>query len=143
MSGSTARTGRLGKAVIEGTLVRRLTEWGVNPTSGESAWGDSDSEGYTNRLPTRKDCTGSIAGKFDEDEPIYDVFKAGDVVLLVLWQTTTAGDYWYFERVVITSFNLVYNQDTQEVVGWTSNWGADGRFYAPGEVGAPSATLPT
>jgi len=25
------------------------------------------------------------------------------------------------------------NIDTEEVIGWTSEWGADGKFYYPGE----------
>lgn len=140
MSGSTARSGRDGKAVVEDALIARLTQWNLNETASESAWGDSDSEGFTNRKTARKDATGQIQGKFDEDTPVYQVFRVGDQPKLVLWEN--ADDYWVFPSSHIQSFNLVYDQDTQEVVGWTSDFGADGRYYCPGEDGAPVETLP-
>jgi hypothetical protein len=138
--GSTARSGELGKAVIEDTLVARITKWSLEDSVGESAWGDSDSEGYTNRKAARKDCTGSLEGKFDEDSPVYDLFATGDIVELVLWETAT--DYWAFPRALMKNFKITYDQDTKEVVGWTADFGADGKFYRPGAVGAPAHTLP-
>lgn len=138
---STAVSGRDGKAVVDGSLVARLTQWSINPSTSESAWGDSDSQGYTARARARKDCTGSIQGKFDTGSKIYTLFEAGDIVELVLWED--ASNYWAFPRVLITSFNLVFDQDTQEVVGWTADFGADGIFYRPGASGAPTETLPS
>lgn len=143
MSSSTARTGKDGKAVVDGTLIARLTQWNFQETADGSAWGDSDGAGYTNRTAGRKDLTGTIEGKFDTDDDVYDVFRPGDIVELILWQTTTAGDYWALPRVLIQNFSLTYNVDTQEVVGWTANFGSDGIYYAPGEAGAPSETLPS
>ena len=139
---TTAITGRNGKAVADDTQVARTTEWNITLTSGETAWRDSDSAGYTNRLSTFLDATGSVAGKYDSSNEIWDIFFIGDKPKLVLWQTTTAGDYFAFPCVLITSFAYVVNQDTQEVVGWTANWGADGIFYFPGQAGAPTETLP-
>jgi len=138
---TTAISGRLGKAVVDDALVLRLTQWSINPTAGESAWADSDSAGYTNRKTARLDCTGSIEGKFDTGTPVYTQFVAGDAVQLVLWQDATL--YWAFPCVIITGFNFSFNQDSQEVVGWSADFGADGIFYRPGQVGAPSETLPT
>lgn len=138
---STAISGRLGKAVVDDALILRLTQWTVNPTAGESAWGDSDSAGYTNRKKARLDCTGSIEGKFDTGTKIYTQFVAGDCVKLVLWEDAT--NYWVFPSVLITSFNFTVNQDNQEVVGWTADFGADGIFYRPGQSGASTETLPS
>jgi len=140
-SNSTARTGSAGKAVVDDNLVARLTEWNFNPTAAESAWGDSDSAGYTNRVAGRKDGTGSITGKFDTDTKIYDLFMPGDVVKLVLWETAT--DYWVIECALITSFTIAYNQDSKEVVEWSADFGADGKYYYPGEAGASVETLPS
>lgn len=143
MSSANALTGHLGKAVVGSILITKLTMWRISDTVGESAWGDSESAGYTNRAAARRDATGAIGGKFDTTKKPYNVFRAGDIVTLVLWQTTTAGDYWAFPRVLIQSFDLEINPDTKEVVGWTSNWGSDGIFYSPGMAGAPSHSLPS
>lgn len=140
-SSSTARTGSAGKAVVDDTLVARLTEWTFNPTADESAWGDSDSAGYTNRVSGRKDGTGSITGKFDTTNKVYDLFMPGDTVKLVLWESAT--DYWVLECALITSFTVTYNQDTKEVVEWSADFGADGKYYYPGESGAPTEILPS
>lgn len=136
----SARSGELGKAVVDGTLVARLTQWTVNPTASETTWGDSDSAGYTNRKKARLDCTGTIEGKFDDDNPVYDLFDVGDSPKLVLWENAT--DYWVFPCCLIQKFSINYNQDTKEVVGWTADFGSDGIFYRPGQAGAPSETLP-
>lgn len=139
-NGTTARTGKDAKAVVDDELIARMTSWAFNPSAGETAWGDSDSEGYTNRACGRKDGTGSTAGKFDEDTPVYDLFIAGDIVEYVLWENT--ADYWALPSAFVQNFNLTYDQDSKEVVGWTSDFGADGKFYYPGQSGAPSHTLP-
>lgn len=140
---SNAITGRLGKAVADDALVARLTEFNFTATAGETTWRDSDSAGYTNRLVTFLDATGSVAGKYDSGTEIWDTFWIGDKPKLVLWQTANAGDYFAFPCVLITSFAYVVNVDTQEVVGWTANWGADGIFYYPSQSGAPSESLPS
>jgi hypothetical protein len=140
MTGVTAVSGRLGKAVIDGELLARLTMWNVNRQAAESAWGDSDSGGFTNRKLARRDATGNIAGKLDSDDYQYNVFDDGDICKLVLWENTTR--YWVFPSCLIQNFNLEFNQDTQEVVGWTADFGADGIYYKPGQSGAPNETLP-
>lgn len=138
---STVRTGRNAKAVIEDELVLRVTQWAIDPGGSESTWGDSDSEGFTNRKGARRDCTGNLQGKFDEDRPIYDMVREHDEIKLALWESTV--DYWAFPCALVQNFNLVFNQDTKEVVGWTVNFGSIGRFYHPGESGAPTYTLPS
>ena len=135
-----ARNGSLGKVVVAGQKIARITQWGVNESVGETAWGDSDSGNFTNRKPGRRDATVSFEGKFDENSKVYSLFRVGDNVKLVLWET--AADYWAFPCVLIQSFNLTYNVDTKEVVGWQATAGADGIYYAPGEDGAPNETLP-
>lgn len=123
-------------------MVARTTKWDVNPKlANKSEWGDSDSEGFTNRAAGRKDCTFTSEGKFDTDDEQYDLFQEGDILIAVLWMN--AALYWYFERALCDDFKLSVNIDTEEVIGWTSAWGADGKYYRPGASGAPAATLPT
>lgn len=135
-----------GKVVSGGTLLARVTQWTLDNSSSETAWGDSDSEGFTNRASARKDGTGSLQGKFDRNQKFYNILKPGDIIGLDLWEDAdqqSPSQPWIFPRALIQSFNLVFNQDDKEVVGWTANYGADGKFYAPGEAGAPSRSLPS
>ena len=143
---TTARSGSEGFAMVGTALIARVTQWTLNSLISESAWGDSDSEGYTNRKGARKDGNGQIAGKLDETSPQYNVVNGGDVIDLTLWEDgadTTPSTYWNFPCALITQFSFTYDQDTKEVVGWTADFGADGKFYKPGDTGIPSKTFPS
>lgn len=131
MSSETALTGRLGKFLVDGTQVARTTQWDVSPAlATKSEWGDSDSGGYTNRAAGRKDAPFNAQGKFDTDDPQYDLFMPEDVAAAKLYMNVTL--YWNFPRALCLDFKLAINIDTEEVVGWTSAWGPDGIFYRPG-----------
>ena len=140
---STARTGAQGKVVVEGQLIARITGFQINESIGETAWGDSDSVGFTNRKGGRRDATISFEGKFDTDTKIWNLMRPGDEVKLVLWESTDDSDYWVFPCVLIQSYNTNVNVDTREVIGWQATAGADGQYYYPGEAGAPTETLPS
>lgn len=140
-SADSVRRGNLGKVKVDDVSVARITQWELTRTVEESAWGDSDSQGFTNRVKGREDATGSMVGKFDNDDPVYDLFDVGDTVELVLFETLTS--YWAFPCALISSFNIAYNQDTKEAVEWNADWGADGIFYRPGAAGAPAETYPS
>jgi len=142
MTSATALTGRTGKFVVASTQVARTKQWQVNPKlASSSEWGDSDGGGYTNRASGRRDATFTAEGVYDTAAEVFDLFSPGDIALAVLWMNNVSL-YWYFGRALNSEFQLAVNIDTEEVVGWTSGWGADGIFYKPGQSGAPSATLP-
>jgi hypothetical protein len=137
----TARSGEGGKVVAENTLIARVMEWSINPTSSETAWGDSDSGGYTNRKKARLDATGSLSGKLDDDDEVWDVLEVGDTVSLDLWvdgNDPNPVTYWHFPCVLIQNFAIGANMDTKEVMEWSADFGADGIFYRPGQSGAPT-----
>lgn len=141
MTGETALTGRLGKFVVANTLVARTTQWSVNPKLATSSeWGDSDGEGYTNRAPGRRDATFTTEGKYDTENEVYDIFHPEDIAAVTLFMNATL--YYHFPRAMCSDFSLIVNIDTEEVVGWTSQWGADGIFYRPGQEGTPSQSIP-
>jgi len=149
-SGSTARTGRAGRAVLGETLMARLTQWSVNHTMSETAWGDSDSEGFTSRKEAREDCTGSLTGKFDTTQKIHSFGVAstdiggipGIVTKLVLWEAMDVASYWVFPCVLLQNFQMTVDMDTKEVIEWTIDYGADGRFYRPGATNIPVESVP-
>ena len=142
MTSVNTLTGRTGKFVVETTLVARTTNWSVNPTmAGGSEWGDSDSNGFTNRAAGRKDCTFSTEGKYNTSDEIFDLFQPEDIVICVLWLDALTL-YWDFPRALNTDFSLTVDIDTEEVIGWTADWGSDGEYYYPGETDATARTLP-
>lgn len=141
MSSATALTGRNGKFMVGSTLVARTTQWAVNPKlATKSEWGDSDCGGYTARAAGRRDATFTAEGKFDTASEQYDLFEEGDIADVTLFMNATL--YYQFPRALCDNFNLTVNVDTEEVIGWTSAWGADGIYYRPGATSAPAKSLP-
>lgn len=142
MTSATALTARNGKFVVQTSLVARTTNWSVNPTMASSSeWGDSDSSGYTNRAAGRRDATFDAEGKYDTNSEQFDLFVPGDIVICVLWLNNSSL-YYDFPRALCSDFNLTVDIDSEEVIGWTSSWGADGIYYFPGQAGATNRTLP-
>jgi len=134
MSSENTLTGRNGHFSFDGQAVARATSWDVSKKLvGGSEWGDSDSAGYTNRTAGRKDATFNSAGKFDTADEVWDIFQPEDIVAALLYLNTSAL-FWNFPRALNQDFNMSVNIDTQEVIGWTAAWGADGIFYYPGEA---------
>lgn len=137
MSSEGTLTGRSGKFYVGSTLIARATQWSVNPKlASSSEWGDSDSGGYTNRAPGRRDATFTAEGKYDTEAEVYDYFQPGDYAIPAMLYMSHPSTYWLFPRALCSEFSLVVNIDTEEVVGWTSSWGADGIFYRPGQAPA-------
>lgn len=142
MTSATALTARNGKFVVQTSLVARTTNWSVNPTMASSSeWGDSDSSGYTNRAAGRRDATFDAEGKYDTNSEQFDLFVPGDIVICVLWLNNSSL-YYDFPRALCSDFSLTVDIDSEEVIGWTSSWGADGIYYFPGQAGATVRTLP-
>jgi len=135
-------TGLNGEVLVGSTKIAKITKWDINPTVGETAWGDSDSAGHTNREPGRKDLTGNIEGKLDQADDVTLLFVPGDKVTLTLWLSNLALDY-YHVPALIQSYSTEVDVDTQAVIGWSATFGANGRYFFPNESGAPVVALPT
>jgi hypothetical protein len=133
MSSETALSGRDGTFVVDSTQIARATRWNVDDSLAHtSEWGDSDSNGYTNRCPGRLDAKFAAEGKFDYQDEVYNIFASGDILEALLY--LSGSMYWTFPRALCMAFKLEVNIDTEEVIGWTSDWGADGEYYYPGEA---------
>ena len=142
MSSLNTLTGRTGKFVAGSVLIARTTTWAVNTKMATgSEWGDSDSAGYTNRAAGRRDATFTAEGKYDTSSEVFDLFVEGDILIATLW-LDNVGVYYDFPRALNQDFNLVVDIDTEEVIAWTSAWGADGIYHRPGQAGAAVRTLP-
>ena len=144
MSSANTLTGRNGKFSAGGTVIARTTKWDVNPTlAGGAEWGDSDSAGFTNRAPGRKDATFNAEGKYDTSAEVWDIFQPGDICACLLYVSAralagrsdlyehSALGNWSFPRALCNDFSLSVDIDTEEVLGWSSSWGADGAFTYP------------
>lgn len=148
MSSENTITGRHGKLVVAAAQVARSSKWSVKESlATKSEWGDSDSEGYTNRAAGRRDATFDCEGKFDKEDIVLNLFAVGDNAEAVLWLDEPQADaadsrYYVFPRALCMDFSLVVDMDTEEVIGWTSAWGADGKYWRPLETDHPVKTLP-
>ena len=144
MSSQGTLSGRRGRVMVGSATLARCTQWTLTKTkAGGTEWGDSDSQGFTNRGGGRRDATGTVEFKLETSVPQYNVVEEGDHVQLALWlDGAEAGSYFVFPRVQVSDVNLTVDMDSQEVIGGSFSWGADGVFYAPGESGAPSIAPP-
>ena len=140
MTSENTLTGRHGRLLVDTTQVARLTQWAVSPTlATKSEWGDSDGAGYTNRAAGRMDNTFNCEGKYDSGTAgvtnAYNIFQPGDMVVALLYMTMEAPTiHWNFPRALCDDFGLTVNVDTEEVIGWTATFGADGIYYKPGDT---------
>lgn len=132
MTSLNTLTGIDGEHTVGGTEVARLKLWDVNPTlANTNEWGDSDSGGYTNRSRGRKDCTFNTEGVYDTTDEVWDLFEEGDNAASILKMNDSLQ--WSFPRSLCMDFSLAVNVDTEEVIGWSASWGADGIYYKPGQ----------
>jgi hypothetical protein len=118
-----------GEVSIDGTNIARLTQWSFNAQCSISEWGDSDSEGYTMAKPARKSGSGSMEGKFDSGDSFYDLFKQGDEPAVNLYANLTLA--WALPCAVIGGYQLTVDLDSKEVVGWSSDFTASGKYTNP------------
>ena len=126
----TAVTGRGGSVSYNASTIARITQWSVNDNLDTSSdWGDSDSAGYTNRAAGRRGASIDCEGKYDTGaSDATDLFGPGDVAAVVCGSN---GPSYTFTRALCTSFGITVNVDTEEVIGWTANFGSDGSYTAP------------
>ncbi len=80
----------------------------------------------------------------------FDLFQPGDKLQSTLWMRAPIATpvslpaiYWDFPCAMNEDFSMTVNMDSQEVIGWTAAWGADGIYYRPGQDGAPTREFPT
>ena len=143
MSSANTLTGRNGKFVVGTTLVARTTNWDLSTSLASSTeWGDSDCGGWTARAAGRRDATFNASGKYSTNSEQWDIFQPGDNAIATLWLNATSL-YYDFPRALCSSFDVAVNIDSEEVIGWSSSWGADGEMYFPGKSGAETRTLPS
>jgi len=112
-------------AVYSGTggtvnSVTQITSWSFNPTSNNSAWGSSSTNGYKDRVVGVKDGSGSIEGKWDGTAP----YTVGAEVSLSLVANTGS----FTVPAVIDSFSVEVDVDDGEVVGWSAEFSINGAW---------------
>lgn len=138
---STIRTSKASKIVIDDVLVLRMRSASLNPTTNVFEWGDSDSGEYSNSIGTRRKCSGTVGGLFDENQKPYSIVRENQIAKLVLWENTT--DYWVLVCALISNYQQTLDQDTKNPIEWSFDYQNDGIYYAPGEADAPTESLPS
>ena len=112
------------------TVVARITRWEMKAAlAGVKKWADSDTAGYMARSAGAKDCTFTTEGKYDFGSASYLLFAPGDTLAVALVMDSTL--FWNFPMALCEDFNMIVNVDTEEVIGWSANWGINGPFFRP------------
>lgn len=128
---------KIGATKETATVIKGMESFGVSFDNGVEEWSSFEDEGWTNRLPTSKGVTISIAGKRVTGDKGNDfianlAFKNGtDAYSTLIW-TFPDGTEVIFEDAVISI---------------TSIWGGDSTTVAPLEFdvlsnGKPDVILP-
>lgn len=123
-------TGRNGKVIACGETIARITQWELTLSlSTSTEWGDSDTSGYTNRAPGRRDATFSFEGKYSVANSQLGIFEPGDCCKVELFLDD--DNKWVFPNAMCIDFGVSVNIDTEEIIGFTSSWGANGSWTGP------------
>lgn len=106
-----------------------ITGWTLNTSSNNPSWASSTNPGYKKRVAGVKDCNGSISGKYNSDNVLFDSLLPGVSVTLTLKLSGSAG--FYAVPALIDDFNLEVDMDNGDVVGWTANFSGNGAWTVP------------
>ena len=136
----TATTGLNGNVLCGSTRLARITNWTITASTGETTFADSDSSGYTQRAPTRREATGSVDFKYDNSFEMWERVREGECCALTLFVDLT--HYWYIPVALIQNLTINVNIEDLEVIDGSFDFASSGIYYAPGEAGAPAVALP-
>ena len=111
----------VGGSVTGGGSSAQITSWSFNPTSNNSSWGSSSTNGYKDRVAGVKDGSGSVEGKWDGSQAMVE----GTEYTLVL---NTSGGTAFTVPCFIDSFSVEVDIDEGEVVGWSAEFSINGAW---------------
>lgn len=126
-------SGKHGTVKIGSSDVRELTNWSGSFNPNNQAWNSNQTGGAKRRIAGVLDSSGSMAGKFDESDPIWNSFEEGDEVTLHLYVCQNPPRY-RVQPAVIGEVQYEVDIDDGAIVGWTANWEGNGPGYW---VGSP------
>lgn len=124
----TAISGQYGKAEIGASCIAEVDSWSLNKECilHDYATCESPSDGGTAVLAGRKKHSGSLAGIYDDADPIEDYFDEGDSVTLNLYYTASK---FYTGTAVIENINIPDVDITEGgPVRWEASFRANGLF---------------
>lgn len=121
-------SGKLGKVLIGASPIAEVTGWSFKPSSNNSAWGSSDSNGFKKRVAGVKDGSGSIEGKYDVGSPFFGSLDVGSNVTLLLYVN---GTDFYTVPSIIDSYDLTVDINDGEVTGFSADFSTNGEWTNP------------
>lgn len=122
MPSSTTISGKEGKVALSSPSdLAHVTLWSMDQSDSAPSWNSSSTAGHKTRKSGVRDATGSIEGKYDQDDPIEQRLGVGSAVSLKLYQR---ADRYITVAAIITGLSLNVNIDTGDIESWTASWGA-------------------
>lgn len=141
---NAAITGKNGAVYCGGQRVARVTQWSLDASVDEKIWTDSggsgvyDAQGYVNRAPGNRNLTGTVDFIYDETYPQDRRFREGSCCQLVLLLNDDTLVAWIVGEALITRLTIMVNIRDSELIEGTLDFGSNGKYFAPGEAGAPA-----
>lgn len=140
---STATSGLDGAVYCGGQRVARVTQWSIDASVDEKTWHDSggggtySAQGYMNRAPGIRNLTGTVDFKYDTTYRQDARFREGECCQLVLMVDDDVNVAWIIGEALVSRFTMTVNIEDGEVVEGSFDFGNNGRYWRPGEAGAP------
>ena len=144
---SRAVTGSTGAVYCGGIRIARVTSWSIEATAEEKVFADSGGGNgvfvkngltYVNRLPGNLNASGTVEFTYDVLFPQYHCVREGYCCALILVMHTNTVKAWQVPSALITRLMLNINVQDADPISGSFDWGNDGFYYAPGEIGAPA-----
>lgn len=122
MPSSTTISGKEGKVALSTPSdLAHVTLWTMDQSDSAPAWNSSSTGGHKTRKSGVRDATGTVEGKYDQDDPIENRLGVGSAVTLYLHQR---ADRKITVAALVTGLTLNVNIDSGEIESWTASWGA-------------------
>lgn len=118
-------SGKTGKVLVGATAVVDVTSWKLDLKNNVSKWGGSATGGYKKGVGGTNDGSGSIEGKIDTADEIYDRIAPGDSVTLKLYENATIN---WSVPAIIGGLSIDVDIDDGEALTWTADFETDGAW---------------
>lgn len=121
-------SGKQGKVLLGATALADVTKWSLEVSANVSKWGGSATAGYKKAVGGTLDGSGTIEGKIDTADEIYDKLVPGTAYTLKLYENATL--YWNVP-CVIEKISIDVDIDDGEALSWSADFQTDGAWSLP------------
>jgi len=112
-----------------GGQIPHLTKWTFKPTVSLQEFASNQTNGFKRRVCGVRTASGTLEGKWSRTNSIYNLFKEGDNVTIVL--TITAG-ITISVPALIKGMSIEVDINDNAIVSWSADFESDGEYTFSG-----------